>query len=145
MPTLTKRTALLAITLALVVGQAGAQSNRRDGTWWRGLSHDHKSAYVLGLLDGQHLGLNLAVEGLETQDRVRGIATLEAAYDSSFDRYLKDVTNGQLVDGLDAFYGDARNRTIPVINSIWVVLNRIDGTPEAEIEALVDGLRRSRD
>jgi hypothetical protein len=58
-----------------------------------------------------------------------GMADADASYSDYSDKYFKNVTSGQLADGLDAFYSDFANRSILTSNGVWLVLNQIAGTP----------------
>ncbi len=40
-------------------------------------------------------------------------------------KYFKNVTNVQIVDGLDSFYTNFRNRYTRVADAVWLVVNRI--------------------
>jgi hypothetical protein len=53
------------------------------------------------------------------------------------------VTGGQLVDGLDSFYGDFRNRRILVYSAVWLVLNEIAGTPQDELDKMIQSWRKN--
>jgi hypothetical protein len=53
------------------------------------------------------------------------------------------VSSKQLVDGVDAFFADFRNRRILVGDGIWLVANSISGTPEKEMKELVESWRRN--
>jgi len=46
-----------------------------------------------------------------------------------------------VVDGLDNFYGDYRNRKILVQDAVWLVLNNVAGTPN--VEQMIQNWRRS--
>ena len=65
------------------------------------------------------------------------------SYDSYMRKYLSNVTNGQLVDGLDKFYSDFRNRRIKVNDAVWLVLNQVAGEPEAEMEKMIENWRKN--
>jgi hypothetical protein len=57
-------------------------------------------------------------------------------------RYFKGVTTGQLVDGLDSFYADYRNRRILIVNAVYLVVNSFAGTPQEVMDAATEDLRR---
>ena len=48
-----------------------------------------------------------------------------ASYNEYAERYLSNRTSGQIVDGLNSFYEDYRNRTIAIDDAVWVVLRNI--------------------
>ena len=90
------------------------------------------------------LGHNLSYWNL-IGDKQAGDALSRVAksYSELSQRYFRNVTVGQLVDGLDVFYSDFRNRTIRVHDAIWLVVNQIAGTPQEELEKMVENWRRS--
>jgi hypothetical protein len=45
---------------------------------------------------------------------------------------MTNITNGQVVEGVDKFYSDFRNRRIRVKNAVWIVLNQIAGRPNVD-------------
>jgi len=63
---------------------------------------------------------------------------------SDFDKkYLQDVTSSQLVDGLDTFYKDHRNRRITISKGVWLVLNSIAGRPQSELDKMIETFRKN--
>jgi len=52
------------------------------------------------------------------------------------------MTAGQLVDGMDKFYEDFPNRSIPVGFAIEVIVRDIKGVTKTEIEELTLKLRQ---
>ena len=57
-------------------------------------------------------------------------------------KYFKNVTFEQLIDGLDHFFSDYRNRSIDVNGGILVVLRKIRGDSESEINKMINALRK---
>lgn len=51
------------------------------------------------------------------------------------------ITNGQIVDGLNLFYDDFRNRQIKLTDAIYVIRKQILGASKEEIEAITEWLR----
>jgi hypothetical protein len=122
---------------------AYAQSPRRDGNWWREQSYSDKITYMVGFFDGMDLGREFSF-WKSVDDKVCAPKIMES-YDSYNDKYMKGVTNGQLVDGLDDFYKDYRNRRIKVHNAVWLVSNAIAGTSQADLDKRVENFRRNPD
>jgi len=58
-------------------------------------------------------------------------------------KYLKNVTNSQLADGVDKFYSDYRNRRIMVNDAVWLVLNEISGKSDADMKKMIENWRKS--
>src|SRR5215469_1506360 len=117
--------------------------DRRDGNWWNRLDAVSKPIYVSGLLDGMQLGNKFSVWGIGQSggDGKDAAKLVESAYSEYRAKYLTNVTNIRIVDGLDGFYSDAKNRGILVNGATWLVLNEIAGKPQAEMQALVEKWR----
>jgi len=135
---------LLLFIFFIVPSHTVAGENRRDGNWWRGEDKYARITYVTGFFDGMDLGHRFSywefTNKKELEDCIYKVIT---SYDNFCDKYFKNVTNGQIVDGLDSFYADFRNRSIVVHSAVWVVVNSIAGTPKKTIDALIENLRRN--
>lgn len=132
----------VAAVLLLRATAFGAD-NHRDGSWWRKQSELTKASYIVGVLDGVHLGHDFSTWGL-----VEDVSASDARQRTieSFEKYsklLSRVRVGQLDEGLDAFYTDFRNRNIAVYRALWVVIRSITGTPQDEVDRLIENLRKS--
>ncbi len=65
---------------------------------------------------------------------------------TSLNKYLiMQITNNQLVDGLDLFFSDFKNRQIKLNDAIYVVKKQIKGASPEEIEAILQYLRSDKD
>ncbi len=117
-----------------------AEENRRDGNWWRSQPEFVRPAYTLGFFDGMLLGNKFSYWKYANQPIVRKIVDSYVEYQ---DKYMLHVTNTQLVDGLNSFYDDYRNRSIIVADAVWLVLNSIAGTPEGDLEKMIESWRKS--
>jgi hypothetical protein len=117
--------------------------DRRDGTWWLEQSHSYKFTYLVGFFDGMNLGEKFSY-GKYTDDK-GCVDKVMGSFDFYKDKFLKDVTNGQLADGLDEFYKDYRNRKIRIHDAVWLTLNAIAGTPQADIDKMVENFRKNPD
>jgi hypothetical protein len=69
--------------------------------------------------------------------------TSERLYREYDKKFFANVSNGQIVDGLDQFFSDYRNRRIRVHNAVWLVTNGIAGTPEAELQQMIESWRKN--
>lgn len=58
-------------------------------------------------------------------------------------KYIEKVTDGQLVDGLDSFYADSRNRRIWLTDAVWLVVNAITGTPQEKLNLMLENWRHN--
>lgn len=55
------------------------------------------------------------------------------------------ITNGQIVEGLNSFYTDFKNKQIKLKDSIHVVKKQINGSSTEEIEAVLQYLRSGKE
>jgi hypothetical protein len=103
-----------------------------------------KSWYVTGMIEGSlGLGHGLAIAtAVEAQDEA-GAEKAEANYRAAADRYLTNITQAQVIDGLTAFYRDFRNRSILVAIAVEVVLRQIAGESKDRIDQMVETLRKN--
>ena len=76
------------------------------------------------------------------QPDVSGMAAVDKAYKAQVKKYLNRVTVGQILDGLDKFYDDYRNRKILMSLGVSIVLDYISGKSEQEMTRLIETLRR---
>ena len=117
---------------------------RRDGNWWIGQDRLARLNYTVGLFDGMGLGYKFSywrfVDDQKSEDARRLVQASFTYYSS---RYIQNLTSGQVVDGLDVFYADFKNRNILTQNAMWIVANQISGMPAAEVEKLIESWRRS--
>jgi hypothetical protein len=64
----------------------------------------------------------------------------------TLDRYnIVEISNSQLVAGLDALYADFKNKRLKIHDTIYVVTKQIKGASPEEIEAVLQFLRSDRD
>lgn len=138
---LMKNTVKLIVLLFFFVSGI-AHANDRNGNWWRNLDPMQKVMYVNGFFDGTDLGYSFA-----TWKMVGDKSSLDAkkrASDSFSEhnkRYLSNVTVNQVVDGLDVFYSDFRNRSISTFGATWLVLVQIAGDPN--VDEMINSWRKN--
>jgi hypothetical protein len=136
-----RRIAIAAICSLFVIAVETHADERRDGNWWRGVPPEQRSAYVLGLLDGTHLGHEFSYWRSVESGKLLEFQRLDS-FAQYADKYLSKVRSDQLSDGLDTFYDDYRNRGIKVRDATWLVLNAIAGTPAASLQKTIESYRR---
>ena len=125
---------LVALSFLLMMSLAiPAQSaiDHRDGNWWRLQTGENKGAYMIGFLDGLDLGYRFSYWGSVYQDGKQDWAKARPvghSFSQYVNKYLTDVSNVQIADGLDTFYEDYRNRKLIIADAVWIVLNAISGT-----------------
>jgi hypothetical protein len=140
-----KITSVLGAALALAFSAQLAHADQaRDGNWWRTHNNVSHVDYILGFFDGMNLGESFSVwkYTIDKDKAADAVATLVSnSYDEMTRRYMTGVTANQLVDGLDAFYVDFRNRNIRLNNATWLVLRQISGVPMDQLH--VENWRQS--
>jgi hypothetical protein len=128
------QTLLLICVLFTLPSLTAAEENRRDGNWWRQQDRLTRSVYVIGFFDGMDLGHNFSYWNFVKDKKMNVcMAKVAESYANHSSKYFKNVTNIQLVDGLDTFYTDFRNRSILVADAVWLVVNGIAGTPAGKV------------
>jgi len=147
--TLQKYTAPLValLVVAAFASPALADDNvRRDGNWWQTQAPFAKISYMVGFIDGMELGQDFSTwkysHSTDAAD-VDASAKAFASYVEYTKKYLTNVTVGQIVDGLNAFYGDYKNRRIQTSGAVWLVLLGIAGVPAEELNKKIENWRRN--
>ena len=165
---MTQRSRWLGIVLVIlsIPGLTAAQQRdgdwlqqRRDGNWWREANATDAAGvvlYVAGLVDS----LSVIAPGLVREGAALQAATQEpralvdttyaapkllagAQYELAMRKFLVGVAISQVVDGVDAFYQDFRNRRVGIAQAVWIVLNQIAGANEATVNSLVEFSRQN--
>ena len=137
------RKTLLALLAVLLASAQAFAADRHDGNWWNSQKWESHVDYVVGFMDGMDLGENFATwrgvkNGTWEDWANKGIVS----YEYYVATYLKNITVKQLIDGMDDFYKDFRNRSVLVTNGIWLVLNQISGKPAPEMEKMIESFRK---
>jgi hypothetical protein len=70
-------------------------------------------------------------------------ADADESFNTYTDKYGKNVSNVQIVNGLNTFYSDDKNKSIPIHGAVWIVLNSISGTPQEQINKMIENFRRN--
>jgi hypothetical protein len=119
--------AMRSVMILVLVAAICYAQERRDGNFWRGgicpgcdaaATKTLKTVYITGMLDGALLNLP-----------------------EDF-KVLQHVTIGQVMDGMDRFYGEYRNRSIGVSDALVVVAMEIRGDSPEKIAAHIADVRR---
>lgn len=103
------------------------------GEWWRQVSKDYKLCFVSGFKNGRESGL--AIRTTYSQK-----SSVELEKENMFiDRQniLEATEDNQIVHSLDSFYSDYANDKIPIIIAIEVIISRIQGKEESEIQKYI--------
>ena len=142
MKTLNKKVLVVTLLVLMFLPVMLLSGDRRDGNWWNNNSYEQKLNYIIGLYDGINLGYNLSYWEFMLEDN-ECLEKVRQSYSYYFFEYLNNVTNGQVVDGLDILYEDYRNRKIMVENAVWLVLNEINGKPREEMDEMIRNYRKN--
>lgn len=137
---------VVLVLFAVIPVWVNAQAGRRDGNWWLNETPANKLNYIVGFFDGMELGHNFSYWGILKDSGNKETACISdshKSFDSLSAKFFSNVTNGQLVDGIDSFYKDFRNRGIRVPDAVWVVVNEIAGTPKQDIDGMIEGWRQN--
>lgn len=126
---------MLFVTTLTVMGQA---AERHDGNWWTGLSEGEKVFYLVGYVDGITTGGDIAkYQGVNPQPPSSPGCTAAKTTDFSHSKF------GQLEQGLDSFYKDFRNTSIPSFQALLYVRDQISGCSDAILAQEISSLRQS--
>jgi len=127
-----------------------ADEIRSDGNWWRTLDYTSQACLIIGFFDGMNLGHQFSVWGFydfdePSQKQQEAFELASQSYKKYTSKYTTHVTNIQLVDGLNEFYSDFKNRKIVVFKAVWLVLQQIAGKPAEEMDKIIESWRRHAD
>lgn len=147
-PILTSILALISIMLTSI-----ALAEDTDGRWWKLLNQGEKGVYVAGFIDGTTYSVSLLTAatfsamadpktGKFNAERAEvakatALGTTQALKDN-----LGNLTQEQVVLGLDAIYSDYRNQGISVADCAYVVIYAIKGGNEADVNRLLEVRRK---
>jgi len=136
---------LFITTLSLTSFAEDSNAHRRDGNWWLNQSTDFKLSYLVGFLDGMGLGNEFSYWDLLISNDIKKQCYSYAidSYTIYSNKYMSKVTDVKIVDGLNAFYSDSKNSRILVLNAVWLVVNGIAGTPQKDLDAMIEGWRNN--
>jgi hypothetical protein len=141
-----RRPGVAFAVVLLLATPSRAQDERRDGNWWNMQPANRKAEFVTGFFDGMLLGKMYSqplVESTATggfdQLQLRERDAVEARFAARTKKYLENVSDGQISDGLNEFYKDFRNRSIRVFYAVDIVLRQIAGE---KVDSAVESLRR---
>ena len=141
-----KKLGLLLVFAAFAVcsnAVAHGADTRRDGNWWLGLTPTAKLYFAVGFFDGIELGSKFSYWGMTEGKNTDCAGKAVGSFYSYKKKYLADVTNDQIVDGLDSFYSDYKNRRILIPDAVWLVANGIAGTPQKDLDKMIESWRKN--
>ena len=144
---------LTAALLLCSTDSTSADETRTDGNWWNAQNEYQKAGYIEGFWGGNSFERELvdAVVILNTPKTnkpgeviawLREGAKIEDALAKKDGALFSNVTVGQMLDGVNSFYSDFKNRRIHVTHAILVVGNEISGASQASINTMTNFYRQ---
>ena len=130
---------LMATAFLTAVSCSFSAYIEHTGEWWRGQTVAAKYEYIGLTFEGNTVGSNLLGFGLSAQVRVKPAGPTSKS--STMPASLQ-VDGGQLVEGLDRFYSDPRNATIPVSKASLVFVYGLAGMPRATLRTMIEEFRK---
>lgn len=132
---------MLLVVMAFLgaVSSGNAGNVKHDGDWWREQKQSAKYHYAAGLFDGMTVGVNFLEFGMSAEILIK---TETPNADNAAGQKFVHIGGGELVDGLDKFYSDSRNRTIIVSNASTVFVNSVAGMPRDALLKLIEQYRK---
>jgi hypothetical protein len=113
----------------------------RNGYWWLSLDHLERIMFIQGYIDGLSRADKMVRLDIQLQIlKVRNESNLEFVT-KEFDFYA--ITYGQMVDGIDVFYGDFRNKRILFDYASLYVRDQIRGGSEKELQDRIESMRKA--
>ncbi len=139
-----KRAILLVLALGLIGGfsfaicaqQQDVVSERGYEQLWRRMPDTWRLGYVMGYSDSEQLLRSVLKNVLLKTEQGKALEQLEK--DSPIPQR---VNFGQVVEGINEFYKDFRNRRIDLFGARRVVFLELVGRPASEIDAVLRELR----
>ena len=112
----------------------------RDANYWNRMDMGQKQSYIAGISDG----INFASLVLSQDKNVDKTCQtmVDGSYKATKEKYLSNITDSQLSNGLDAFYSNYENQNISTDKAVWIVLKTIHNDPEKEINELIKSWRK---
>lgn len=135
----------------MVFGQD--KSSAHEGYWWNSLSAANKVGFVLGYTEASSYARDVAFFRC-LADGNGGVIPEHAPSNTELDRCSKKVdveinfpsfngvTISQILEGVDKFYGDYRNKTIRVNLALRFANDELSGKSAGDVQTEVEGWRR---
>jgi hypothetical protein len=130
------------ILLLFVPLARNEDESRRDGNWWSRMDYPAKFFYTTGFFDGMELGHKISSWSLLESKQKATASNVWESYYSYRDKYFTNVSNVQLLQGVDKFYSDFRNRRIAIDDAIWIVVRQVNGMSDEDAEKLMENFRK---
>lgn len=130
---------MIVIVLLAIPSLTPAESERRDGNFWNQMKSGEKYHTIVGFIEGWKFGGIRSLRGLEIETPCH-----KRVFDtySEIPKLISNLTYQQIIDGLDSFYSDYRNRRISIGSAFWMVIEGVSGASQADIDRKTEELRR---
>ncbi|OQY74437.1 MAG: hypothetical protein B6D44_04240 [Ignavibacteriales bacterium UTCHB2] len=119
------------------------QTIRKDGNWWTDRDEYGQSMFVIGFFSGMDLGERFSYWKYYDEENNPCDEAAVESYVEYWDNYVANVNSSQVVDGLNEFYKDYRNRKILIKDAVWLILNEISGRPKEEMDVMIENFRKN--
>lgn len=131
------------VAVGAAIRPVAGQAEKPDGSMWSSFSDEMKLGYAVGFLQGVHFGEEMIVVGFgSVGSDASTLLRSQKLYSTYLKGHFSELSAGQIIDGLNVFYRDFRNRNIEMPKAAWVVTHEVVGTPKLEVEATIEALRR---
>lgn len=129
---------LPAIAWFSLTQQKPLYTSALDGGAWTGGDLAIKKAYVAGFLDASEYHRVVLRELMKTSERA-------SDYVKGFEENSPDIAGWKvdtIIEGVDKFYNDYRNRKIPAAGALRIVSLELTGHPAKDVEDATLKLRQ---
>jgi hypothetical protein len=131
----------------LAVTSIASADEKHNGNWWVSQNPTARLFYLEGFVDGASQVFTAFAIHARAKEEAAPKACKEYIGDledtaKEGGAYFNGVSYGQLLDGLNSFYADYRNRLIRIPVGISLVVQSIRGEDEATLSQDVDAERK---
>jgi hypothetical protein len=114
-----------------------------DGNDWLGWTPSNRLYYLVGFVKGANYVSVNNFDSIVTEE-MDGAGYKSTIHKNEVLRHygMGGFTVRQLIDGMDGFYQDFRNRNIKTQAAAYLVLKQINGAPEEGVKALIAFFRK---
>jgi hypothetical protein len=134
---------LILFVLILLFSSVNVYSEQHNGVFWKNLNKTQKIFYIDGFTEGILLGYRFSYLGLSKDNTALCYLKVMNSYLKQYNEFIAiGKTVGDLADELDNFYSYFENRNIFLVDGFWIVLNIMNGKPDAYINDMVKKYRK---
>ena len=141
-----RRTVLTALIILFSVTYAFADEVKYDGDFWRQRNRATKELIVYAVFWGSEAGQNRVFAEVVLN---RGGKSIEVECANAVSYVLKTLEDeriaihtGQVVDNMDKFYSDPKNKSLRLKWAFLVAMEQVTGRPDEEIRQLIEEIRK---